>query len=490
MTALKKIIALLKARLKPDDSLVFVHGNFNILHPGHVRLLQFAKSNGTFLLVGVTPDGTIGTSIEAEMRLASIQAIGIVDLAFILEDSVLDVIKALKPDVVAKGKEHESRHNAELAAVASYGGRLLFNSGEMRFTDLDAIDRQYAAAPPEGHFTLDPAFLKRHGYSTSDVLALLHRLKGLRIAVIGDLIIDEYVDCEPLGMSQEDPTLVVSPISSHMFVGGSGIVAAHCAGLGADVSYISVAHEGPLWDFALDKLTSYGVKPDLLSDRSRPTTLKKRYRAHNKTLLRVSDLRQFAIEQQLQDAIYERIEALVPNLDALLFSDFNYGCLPTELVTRIVELCKKHKVKLAADSQASSQYSDVARFRGMDIITPTEREARLAVKDSSSGLVVLAEKLRLAADAQMVLVTLGAEGVLIHAPRYDLLRTDRLAAMNSRPQDVAGAGDSLFSSVTLGICAGADIWLSSYLASAAAACQVSKIGNTPLSIGEIAEILS
>jgi bifunctional ADP-heptose synthase (sugar kinase/adenylyltransferase) len=90
----------------------------------------------------------------------------------------------------------------------------------------------------------------------------------------------------------------------------------------------------------------------------------------------------------------------------------------------------------------------------------------------------------------MVLVTLGAEGVLIHAPRYDQLRTDRLSAMNSRPQDVAGAGDSLFSSVTLGLCAGADIWLSSYLASAAAACQVSKVGNTPLAIGEIAEVLS
>lgn len=490
MTALKELAKILNARLKPSDTLVFVHGNFNVLHPGHVRLLQFAKSNGTFLLVGVTPDGTVGTSIEAEMRLDSIRAIGVVDLAFILQDSILDVIATLKPAVVAKGKEHEARHNAELATLDSYGGRLLFNSGEMRFTDLEAIERQYSAAALEGQFALDPAFLKRHDYASSDVLALLHRLKGLKVAVIGDLIIDEYVDCEPLGMSQEDPTLVVSPISSHMFVGGSGIVAAHCAGLGADVSYISVAREGPLWDFAQEKLVSYGVKPDLLSDRSRPTTLKKRYRAHNKTLLRVSDLRQYAIEQKLQDEIYEKVEALVPDLDALLFSDFNYGCLPTELVTRIVALCKKHKVRLAADSQASSQYSDVSRFRGMDIITPTEREARLAVKDSSSGLVELAEKLRLAADAATVLVTLGAEGILIHAPSYDLLRTDRLPAMNPRPQDVAGAGDSLFSCVTLGLCAEGDIWLSSYLASAAAACQVGKVGNTPLSIAEIAEVLS
>lgn len=490
MTALKKLAEILKTRLKPDDTLVFVHGNFNILHPGHVRLLQFAKSNGTFLIVGVTPDGTPGTSIEAEMRLESIRAIGVVDLAFILEDSVLDVIKALKPEVVAKGKEHESRTNPELAVLQSYGGRLLFNSGEMRFTDLSVIDRQYAAAPLESHFTLDPTFLKRHGYAPADALALLHRLKGLRVAVIGDLIIDEYVDCEPLGMSQEDPTLVVSPISSHMFVGGSGIVAAHCAGLGAEVSYISVAREGPLWDFAAAKLLSYGVKPDLLNDRSRPTTLKKRYRAHNKTLLRVSDLRQYAIEQKLQDEIYAKVEALVPRLDALLFSDFNYGCLPTELVTRIAALCKTHGVKLSADSQASSQYSDVARFRGMNIITPTEREARLAVKDSTSGLVELAEKLRLAAEAETVLVTLGAEGLLIHAPSYDLFRTDRLPAMNPRPLDVAGAGDSLFSCVTLGLCAGGDIWLSSYLASAAAACQVSRIGNTPLSVAEIAEVLS
>src|SRR4029079_6936123 len=197
----------------------------------------------------------------------------------------LEVIKALKPDVVAKGKEHESRHNPELSILESYGGRVLFNSGEMRCTALSVIDRQYAAGAPETHFNLDPAFLKRHGYATADVLALLGRLKGLRVAVIGDLIIDEYVDCEPLSMSQEDPTLVVSPISSHMFVGGSGIVAAHCAGLGADVNYITVAREGPLWDFAQERLKSYRVKPDLLNDRSRPTTLKKRYRAHNKTLL-------------------------------------------------------------------------------------------------------------------------------------------------------------------------------------------------------------
>ena len=488
MKTLSEIAELLKTRLGPDGVLVFVFGNFNILHPGHVRLLQFAKSNGTFLLVGISPDGTPGISIEADIRLEAMRAIGVVDLAFVIEEPVLEIIETLKPKVVAKGKEHESRQNDELPVIESYGGKLLFNSGEMRFTDLGAIDRQYAAAP-EKQFNLDPAFLKRHGYGHVDAVALLHRFKGLRVAVIGDLIIDEYVDCEPLGMSQEDPTIVVSPITRRMFVGGSGIVAAHCAGLGAKVNYISVAHEGPLWDFAHDRLLSYGVKANFHADRSRPTTLKQRYRALNKTLLRVSDLRQHSIEQKLQDEIFEEVAGLLPDLDAILFSDFNYGCLPTELVTRITIAAKKHNVKLAADSQASSQLSDISRFQEMDLITPTEREARLAVKNVGSGLVELGEQLRIAAKARMIIITLGTEGALIHAPSYDLLRTDRLPAMNLWPQDVAGAGDSLFSCVTLGLCAGGDIWLSSYLASVAAACQVSKLGNTPLTIREIAESL-
>jgi rfaE bifunctional protein kinase chain/domain len=488
MTTLAETAAFLRGTLKPDDELVFVHGNFNILHPGHVRLLQFAKSNGTFLAVAVAPEGAPGTSIDAETRLASVRSIGIVDHAFILEEEVTEAIAALRPAVVAKGKEHEERQNDELAAVQAYGGRLLFNSGEMRFSDLGAIDRQYAGGTHD-RFALDPAFLKRHGYTHADARALLARFKSLKVAVVGDLIIDEYVDCEPLGMSQEDPTIVVSPLSRRRFVGGAGIVAAHCAGLGAHVDFVTVAGEGPLMDFARSRLSEYRVTPHILADHSRPMTLKQRYRALNKTLLRVSELRQHAIEQRLQDDIYESIAAMMPRIDAILFSDFNYGCLPTELVQRLVTEAKRHGVKLAADSQASSQQSDISRFRGMDLITPTEREARMALKDGTSGLVELAEKLRVAADANNILVTLAAEGVIIHAPSYGNFRTDRLPAMNARPQDVAGAGDSLFSCAALGLSAGADIWLASYLGSAAAACQVSRVGNAPLSAGEIAEAL-
>ena len=140
---------------------------------------------------------------------------------------------------------------------------------------------------------------------------------------------------------------------------------------------------------------------------------------------------------------------------------------------------------MVADSQSSSQIGDVSRFHGMTLLTPTEREARLAVQNFNDGLVVLAEQLRHKAGAHNLLVTLGAEGVLIHAGTADGFLTDRLPAMNHTPKDVAGAGDSLLAGAALALAAGADIWQSAYLGALGAACQVGRLGNCPLSPAEI-----
>jgi sugar/nucleoside kinase (ribokinase family) len=128
----------------------------------------------------------------------------------------------------------------------------------------------------------------------------------------------------------------------------------------------------------------------------------------------------------------------------------------------------------------------------MRLLTPTEREARLAVRDFSSGLVVLAETLRKKAGAKEIILTLGSEGLLIHAPdrNGDDFVTDRLPAFNISPKDVAGAGDSLLSCASLARAVGGSIWQSAFLGSVAAACQVSRVGNSPLTARELIAELS
>lgn len=485
MEQVAAIVEEIRAVCPPDSRIVFVSGNFNIVHPGHLRLLNFAAQCGDFLVVGVNADGADGALLPQDLRLKSIRSIGVVNHAFILRLPPEAFIARLQPAIVVKGKEHETGDNHEQPIIDAYGGKLLFSSGDVRFSSMDLLRKEFYQTD-FSTITKPLDFPARHSFSFDDLVNLVGRFAGIRVTVIGDLIVDEYINCDALGMSREDPTLVVTPIKHDRFVGGAGIVAAHAAGLGAEVRYFGVVGDDEAARFAAETLAKYDVRAEFITDESRPTTLKQRYRANNKTLLRVSHLRQHDIGGAVAREFLDRVAPALADADLVVFSDFNYGCLPQPIVDVLVGECTRLGVMLVADSQTSSQIGDVSRFAGALLLTPTEHEARLAVRDFQSGLVVLAEKLRQKANAHHVLITLGAEGVLVHAPSADgNLVTDRIPALNTSPKDPAGAGDSLLICAALALTAGADIWSSAYLSSLAAACQVSRVGNTPLTAGEL-----
>lgn len=465
---------------------VFVSGNFNVVHPGHIRLLRFASECGDSLIVGVTPDGTPGTHVPAALRLEGVSSIGFVDHALLLPGPAEGLISQLKPAIVVKGKEYENLPNPELPAIEAYGGRLLFGSGGIRFSSVDLIQRELRESD-HASIIVPTDFPERHGFTRADLRDVLSHFRGMKVAVVGDTIVDEYVDCEPLGMSQEDPTLVVSPIQESRFLGGAAIVAAHASGLGADATFFSVAGCDEVGNYAREQLATYGVNATVVEDDSRPTTLKQRFRAEGKTLLRVSRLRQHEISDARCDALIEQLRETLTDCDLLIFSDFNYGCLPTKAVAGICAIAAEQSVATAADSQSSSQIGDISRFKDMLLLSPTEREARLAMRDFSSGLVVLAEALRKEARAENVVITLGGEGVLTHTgpPGVAGWVTDRIPAMNHAPRDAAGAGDSMLTATSMALVAGADLWQSVFLGSLAAACQVGRLGNRPLSTTEL-----
>src|SRR5947209_5679982 len=125
---------------------VFVSGNFNVLHPGHLRLLRFARECGERLIVAVNSDRIAGNAAHVPelLRLEGVQSNSWVDEAFVMDTAVTEVIARLRPDVVVKGKEHEARFNPELTALEQYGGRLLFSSGETMFSSLDLLRKEFS----------------------------------------------------------------------------------------------------------------------------------------------------------------------------------------------------------------------------------------------------------------------------------------------------------------------------------------------------------
>lgn len=469
---------------------VFISGSFNILHTGHHRLFKFAQDIGDKLIIGVFSDKLIGPEycpLAEDVRIETIRTNPLVDEVLLIDEPIEDLLLRLKPSIIVKGKEFEGEYNVEASVVETYGGKIVFSSGQSlgyKFTD------DNLAGEPDV-FQLPLEYMNRHEISVRRCNQLVNDFNNLNVVVIGDLIVDEYITCEALGMSQEDPTLVVTPINSKQYLGGAGIVASHATSLGANVTLLSVIGEDTVGETSKQMLTDTGVHHHLFVDSTRPTTLKQRFRVDTKTLLRVSHLSGLSVSQPIRSEILSVFKEQLNACDVLVFSDFNYGCLPQDLVDDITKLAKESNTRIVADSQSSSQLGDVSRFENVDLLTPTEKEARLSLHNQQDGLLTICEKLRLKANVENVILKLGSDGLLLHFINGEgKVETDKLSALNRNPIDVAGAGDSLLITSSLVLASNGTFWEAALLGNLAAAIQVSRIGNQPIICDEFYKILN
>ena len=242
--------------------------------------------------------------------------------------------------------------------------------------------------------------------------------------------------------------------------------------------------------FIKKELDYLGISVDYTKEEFRPTTLKTRVRANGKTLLRISRLEENLLDEVHQNEIYSFLIDVIQDPDLLIICDFNYGIMSDTLLEKVTNISIKNDVPISADSQSSSQLGDISRYKKVLLVTPTEREARLALRNKEDNLTVISDLLRSDCEAQYVIITLGENGILINQD-YDEKnwKTDQIRALNHSPIDVAGAGDSLLTVSSLALISGASIWEASYIGSIAAAIQVSRVGNLPIDIEQLRNTL-
>jgi len=473
---------------------VFVQGNFDILHSGHIRLLKFAKECGDKLIVAVNKDRIMEREslIGEKERLELILSIDYVDEAFLTLLSPVDNIRSIQPSVVVKGREFESRDNPELKELLHYGGTLIFGSGEFESNSEHLLRRKNFH---DSSFDFNDArmYARRHKIDNKIISNIFKSFSSIKVAVIGEVIVDEYVQGSAVGLSQEDPTIVMVPNRVDKYLGGAAITAGHVKSLGASrVDLFSVLGDDDQVNYVKSKIADYKVNSYFYLDSSRPTPLKTRFRAGSKTLLRVNQVRQHKISKEFQDKLYADLCSEINNYNLVIFSDFNYGLLPQDLVDRITQLCLQHNIMIVADSQTSSQVGDISRFNAVDLMSPTEKEARVALNNIDDGLVILAQKLTEKSRPKNLVVTLAEEGIFIHKPDADFSnwQNDRLSAININAVDPAGAGDCFLATSSMVLCSGGDIWLASFIASFASACQVGIIGNNPLEQSTVENLIN
>jgi bifunctional ADP-heptose synthase (sugar kinase/adenylyltransferase) len=199
----------------------------------------------------------------------------------------------------------------------------------------------------------------------------------------------------------------------------------------------------------------------------------------NQKLFRVSRIKDHKISKNIEQKIINKLNKLAPDIDGIMVSDFVYGVITQSILDTISRLSKQYNIKLFGDLQCSSQVGKVTKFNGFDIITPTEKESRIALDDNESGIEWIANKLIKDTNSKNMLMKLGPDGFIAYNNEKSMERQN-FPALMVNPVDVTGAGDSLFAAMSVSLSSGASLIEASAIGTCMASLAVQEVGNVPI----------
>jgi rfaE bifunctional protein kinase chain/domain len=480
----EEIAALIGPRPR-KKRVIMCHGTFDVVHPGHVRHLLYAKSKADILVASVTADAHILKAayrpfVPQDLRAINLAALEAVD--YVLVDpnpTPVQNLKLIQPDYYAKGYEYAGGHNPktqeEMRALESFGGEVLFTPGDIVYSSSRLIE----SGPPDIGIEKLMLMMEGEGFGFAELYRALNNLKGIRVHVVGDTIVDSLTHCSMIGGMTKTPTMSVLYENKVDYVGGAGIVAKHLRAAGADVTFSTVLGDDALKDFVLQDLEKAGVKTRAIVDPTRPTTNKNAIVAHDYRLLKIDTVDNRSISDKVLTEF--RRDIAETEADVTCFSDFRHGIFNRMTVPRLTEVIPAGRMRVA-DSQVASRWGNILEFKGFDLITPNEREARFALGDQDSAIRPLATALFEQAHCRTLILKLGDRGVLTYRtrPPDDLRTVAALDSFANKIVDPVGAGDALLAYATLALFAtGGDV-LAAILGNIAAAVECSREGNEPV----------
>ena len=265
---------------RAGKTLVHCHGCFDIVHPGHIRYLQFAKQQGDYLVVTLTGDPHVGKGesrpyIPQELRAENLAALEFVDWVYVNPDpTATELLAALKPDVYIKGREYE--HNVhpgflkEKATVEAYGGRVIFSSGDVVYSSSHIIENYAQRLDLETEKL--QLFCKRYDITRDSLTAFMDQIVDRPYVVIGDTILDRYQYCDATDLANDGPMMSLVPLEKRDYLGGAAMIARHLAGLGAEVTLIASLGQDDASDAAIDSLEASGIHVLAMRNRKKLAT--------------------------------------------------------------------------------------------------------------------------------------------------------------------------------------------------------------------------
>ena len=446
---LKKIMSISK-----KEKFILCHGVFDVVHPGHVRHLAYAKTKADKLIVSITSDkhitkGTYRPHIPEKLRALNLAAFEMVDYVLIDTNAKpLQNIKILKPSFFAKGFEYTSNGlpiatQEEANVVKSYGGNIIFTPGDVVYSSSKILE---GSLPEVGNEKL-LLLMQQNKITFKYLKDIVSKFKKYSVHVVGDTIVDTYTRTNLIGGQTKTPTFSVHYINKDDYVGGAGIVAQHLKAAGAKVKFSTVLGNDQLKDFVINQLQKNKLNINILIDETRPTTNKNVFIASDYRLLKVDTLDNRPISDELLNKLVLSIKNF--KSDALVFSDFRHGIFNQISTPKFIKAIPKGTFKVA-DSQVASRWGNITEFKGFDLITPNERESRFALADQDSTVGHLSQLLADNCIYKNCILKLGSRGIFCNKiVKNQPDNSFSLDTFATKVVDPVGSGDALLAYSTL-----------------------------------------
>ncbi len=311
------------------------------------------------------------------------------------------------------------------------------------------------------------------------LVEIISNFRKVRMAVVGDLMLDDYIIGTVDRISPEAPVPVVSVKEERFVLGGAGNVINNLATLGVKTFCYGVIGDDTDGDRLKKSLKLLGVNAEgVIRSEDRPTIVKRRVLGGNQQLLRIDWEDPTNINEILEDSILDNLKKNIENIDAIILSDYDKGVLTERVAKEIIKLARKYNKIVTVDPKPSN----IMNYFRASSMTPNRKEAYESAKlPKKTDIDIVGKTLRDNLQLDNLLLTRSEEGVSI----YTEDSVTNIPTFAKEVYDVTGAGDTVISVYTLSKAAGATWEEAARIANTAAGVVVGKIGTSTATKEEI-----
>lgn len=329
-----------------------------------------------------------------------------------------------------------------------------------------------------------------YSISARRVQQILSRASRLRVLVVGDIILDQFIWGNVARISPEAPVPVVDFQRESFMPGGAANVARNLTSLDACADLFGVVGRDAAAEELKKLLTSHRIGcAGLVADQARRTSVKTRIVAHTQQVVRIDRETRDGLPGSLAGRLIDSIKSLLPSCAGVIVGDYGKGVVTQALLEALKALCRERGVWLSVDPKPVHRLN----LSGLSLITPNRKEAfeladlpdetRSANPFEDKNLMQVADRLLRELRPALLLITLGELGMLLCQRNQPIVQIPTIA---KEVFDVSGAGDTVIACFTLAVAAGASPLEAAIISNHAAGLVVGKVGTATVSPDELA----